>query len=302
MPLPFEVFVYEILQGLLLFAPRIMESLSKEDLEKVIETQRKTIQSLVNEREWLLNDNNILRIRTVQYEEGIHRWQRYTETKELQIQQMVATIQGLRVDLSRAVEELQTVKASYFSLLEKYKLQSQQLDYGINLGKAMYQEWLSYKESYSALLQWVCAGRNAAAGAEAQSANEDLLAASLPVALPCMLDCASGMAPPEVSVHRIVNNEPDLHCPVRLVNGETIFHLLRSPEPPALCRALPSVGKETELPAELTTSLPTECRASDAENQTVEELIETSRVPDTSPGEAIPSFQGNQAKKVRKQN
>jgi len=55
--------------------------------------------------------------------------------------------------LTSAVEELGALRTERLALLGKYEAMKQQLDYGIDLWRAMYGEYLVYKTSYIALLQ-----------------------------------------------------------------------------------------------------------------------------------------------------
>ena len=71
-------------------------------------------------------------------------------------------MEEVRKGISRAVEELEALKMiyknlkmHYFSLLDQYQSSQEQLEYGINLGREMYQGCLYYKEGYTALLNWI---------------------------------------------------------------------------------------------------------------------------------------------------
>ena len=198
-----------------------METLSKEQLIKIIEEQSTVIRSLTNEREWLFNENYQQGRRCVEYQEKIIRWERYAEIKRNEMEE-------IRKAMPRAVEELQALKIKYknlkiqyFSLLEKYKYRKGQLEYGLSLGRAMYQESQYYKESYAALLQWIYTWNAAAPAAAAETSqgaqiweledtNENLGAALLPAAVPVPRNTSS-TPPPEVPVDNI-NNHPGLHC------------------------------------------------------------------------------------------
>ena len=70
-------------------------------------------------------------------------------------QQMEKKKEKSEASLKSAVEELGALKTEHLTLLVKYETIKQQLDYGIHLGRAMYEEYVVYKTSYIPLLQQI---------------------------------------------------------------------------------------------------------------------------------------------------
>ena len=87
----------------------------------------------------------------------IAEWQNYAQFRKTQAETLSQEVEKEKekseARLKSAVEELGALKTERLALLGKYEAIKQQLDYGIDLWRAMYEEYMVYKTSYIALLQ-----------------------------------------------------------------------------------------------------------------------------------------------------
>ena len=115
------------------------------------------IHTLTAERAWLIEDNNLQRETVAKCQQKIADWQSYAQYRKTQAETLAQQVEKEKeksaASLNSAVEELGALKTEHLALLGKYEAMKQQLNYGIHLGRAMYEEYLMYKTSYIALLQ-----------------------------------------------------------------------------------------------------------------------------------------------------
>ena len=134
-----------------------LQEYNREQLLYIIQEQNKQIHTLTAERAWLVEDNNLQREIVAKCQQKITEWQSYAQYRKAQAETLVQQVEKEKekseAALKSAVEELGALKTEHLALLGKYETIKQQLDYGIHLGRLMYEEYLAYKTSYIALLQ-----------------------------------------------------------------------------------------------------------------------------------------------------
>ena len=134
-----------------------LQEYNREQLLYIIQEQNKQIHTLTAERAWLIEDNNLQRDTVAKCQQKIAEWQSYAQYRKNQAETLAQEVKEQKeksaASLNSAVEELGALKAEHLALLGKYEAMKQQLNYGIHLGRAMYEEYLMYKTSYIALLQ-----------------------------------------------------------------------------------------------------------------------------------------------------
>ena len=134
-----------------------LQEYNREQLLYIIQEQNKQIHTLTAERAWLIEDNNLQRETVAKCQQKIAEWQSYAQYRKAQAETLAREVEKEKekseASLNSAVEELGALKTEHLALLGKYEAMKQQLNYGIHLGRAMYEEYLMYKTSYIALLQ-----------------------------------------------------------------------------------------------------------------------------------------------------
>ena len=134
-----------------------LQEYNQEQLLYIIQEQNKQIHTLTAERAWLIEDNNLQRETVAKCQQKIAEWQSYAQYRKNQAETLAREVKERKeksaASLNSAVEELGALKTEHLALLGKYEAMKQQLNYGIHLGRAMYEEYLMYKTSYIALLQ-----------------------------------------------------------------------------------------------------------------------------------------------------
>ena len=134
-----------------------LQEFNREQLLYIIQEQNTQIHTLTAERTWLIEDNNLQREAVAKCQQKIAEWQSYAQYRKAQAEKLAQQVgkekEKSEASLKSAVEELGVLKTEHLALLVKYETIKQQLDYGIHLGRAMYEEYLAYKTSYIALLQ-----------------------------------------------------------------------------------------------------------------------------------------------------
>ena len=134
-----------------------LQEYNQEQLLYIIQEQNKQIHTLTAERAWLIEDNNLQRETVAKCQQKIAEWQSYAQYRKTQAETLAREVKEQKeksaASLNNAVEELGALKTEHLALLGKYEAMKQQLNYGIHLGRAMYEEYLMYKTSYIALLQ-----------------------------------------------------------------------------------------------------------------------------------------------------
>ena len=134
-----------------------LQEYNREQLLYIIQEQNKQIHTLTAERAWLIEDNNLQRETVAKCQQKIAEWQSYAQYRKTQAEMLAQEVEREKekseASLKSAVEELGALKTEHLALLGKYETMKQQLNYGIDLGRAMYEEYLAYKTSYIALLQ-----------------------------------------------------------------------------------------------------------------------------------------------------
>ena len=134
-----------------------LQEYNREQLLYIIQEQNKQIHTLTAERAWLLEDNNLQREIVAKCQKKIAEWQSYAQYRKAQAEALAQEAEKEKekseASLKSAVEELGAFKNEHLALLGKYETIKQHLNYGIDLGRAMYEEYLAYKTSYLALLQ-----------------------------------------------------------------------------------------------------------------------------------------------------
>ena len=134
-----------------------LQEYNQEQLLYIIQEQNKQIHTLTAERAWLIEDNNLQRETAAKCRQKIAEWQSYAQYRKTQVEMLAREVKEQKeksaASLNSAVEELGALKTEHLALLGKYEAMKQQLNYGIHLGRAMYEEYLMYKTSYIALLQ-----------------------------------------------------------------------------------------------------------------------------------------------------
>ena len=133
-----------------------LQEYNREQLLYIIQEQNKQIHTLTADQAWLIEENNLQRETVAKCQQKITEWQSYAQYRKAQAEtlaQQVKEKEKSEASLKSAVEELGALKNEHLALLGKYETIKQQLDYGIQLGRAMYEEYLAYKTSYFALLQ-----------------------------------------------------------------------------------------------------------------------------------------------------
>ena len=116
-------------------------TLGKQELLNMIRQKSATIQTLINERKWIEEDNHLQRIQAIELKEKLLKWQTYASQKEKQLSEMQNETARLKEDgkkwragFFRAVEALRTWKTKYTAMVKKHNDIKQQLDHLITLG------------------------------------------------------------------------------------------------------------------------------------------------------------------------
>ena len=127
--------------------------LSKEQLCQIINQQQTTIQSLLSERQWLIDDNHIQKLDVQKFKETSIQWKTYAKA-------MSEELNHARQDLAKLTEsheilkdKYEAVKGMYWEVKEKNDANKALLQYGMDLGRGVFQEGMFYKQSYYQLLE-----------------------------------------------------------------------------------------------------------------------------------------------------
>ena len=201
-------------------------TLGKQELLNIIGQKSATIQTLINERKWIEEDNHLQRIQAIELKEKLLKWQTYASQKEKQLSEMQNETARLKEDgkkwragFFRAVETLRTWKTKYTAMVKKHNATKQQLDHLITLGKYMREERDLYKYNCMALLQYIFYQPPSNAVAEIIEIEKELLSNAL---VP-LFQNQSSTAPPDVrtlisssgGISVKVNYPGGLHCPTQ---------------------------------------------------------------------------------------
>ena len=207
-------------------------TLDKQELINIIGQKSATVQTLINERKWIEEDNHLYRIQAIELKEKLLKWQIYASKKEKQLNEMQNETARLKEDdkkwragFFRVVETFRTWKTKYnqlnvhfTALVKKYNTIKQQLDHLITLRKYMREERDLYKYNSMALLQYIFYQLPTNAVAEIIEIEKELRSNAL---VP-LFQNQSFTAPPDVrmliscsGISVIVNYLGGLHCPTQ---------------------------------------------------------------------------------------
>ena len=136
-------------------------AMSKDQLLQIIRRQQISIQSLVNERQWLLDDNHIHRVEINKFKSLAFQWQRYAQQDlAVELKQAKLHLKKLKDDLRKAekdytilLDKYNNLEVLYFELIEDYEINKKYLQFCLQLGISLYQEYLYYKNEYMNLLK-----------------------------------------------------------------------------------------------------------------------------------------------------
>ena len=139
-----------------------IQSMTKYQLLQIINQQQLGIQSLINERKWLLDDNHILRVEIDKIKVVAINWQRYAQGRLTdEMKHSKRQLERLKADLVKKEGRNATLQKEYHNLevlfselKEKYEIDRRNLQFCLNLGTKLYQEYTYYKKTCKKLQQY----------------------------------------------------------------------------------------------------------------------------------------------------
>ena len=148
--------------------------LSKEQLCQIINQQQTTIQSLLSERQWLIDDYHIQQQDIQKFKQTSIQWETYANA-------LTEELNHARQDLAKLTEnheilkdKYEAVKGMYWEVKEKNDANKALLQYGMDLGRGVFQEGMFFKQSYYQLLeQYRRAWSSAPSQAQTVSESQD---------------------------------------------------------------------------------------------------------------------------------
>ena len=148
--------------------------LSKKQLCQIINQQQTTIQSLLSERQWLIDDYHIQQLDIQKFRQQSIQWETYAKA-------LTEESNHARQDLTKLTEsheilndKYEAIKGMYWEVKEKNDAHKALLQYGMDLGRGVFQEGMFYKQSYYQLLeQYRRAWSSAPSQAQTVSESQD---------------------------------------------------------------------------------------------------------------------------------
>lgn len=136
--------------------------MTKYQLLQIINQQQISIQSLINERKWLLDDNHILRVEIDKIKVVAIQWQRSAQGRLTdEMKQSKRQLERLKADLVKKEGQNASLQKEYYNLevlfselKEKYEIDRRNLQYCLNLGTRLYQDYTYYKKTCEKLRQY----------------------------------------------------------------------------------------------------------------------------------------------------
>ena len=148
--------------------------LSKEQLCQIINQQQTTIQSLLSERQWLIDDYHIQQLDIQKFKQQSSEWETYAKALSQELNHARQDLAKLTESHEILKDKYEAVKGMYWEVKEKNDANKALLQYGMDLGRGVFLEGMFYKQSYHQLLeQYRRAWSSAPSQAQTVSESQD---------------------------------------------------------------------------------------------------------------------------------